>query len=166
MELNIGDVVEFKHYEDIDEHDRWSLDEWDFPKIATVSEFYSDFFKIKETAFNYSYGTVKTVHPKKTETNIPDVYAGDEVLVKAHVINVKGKNLMVSWFEKEDVVKVLKHKPEKFIIQDDHYGMYVSSPSTLTTDKKRAHIFNSREEANDDAAGLHLNTWDVIPYDD
>lgn len=160
MDLNLGDIIEFKDYEEIGKHDLWFLGKWDFPKIAIVSEVYPDSFKIEETGFYYSYGTIKRVLPKM------ELHEGDEVLVKAYVNQVKGKNLMVSWFEKEDVVKVLKHKPEKFIVQEDHYGMYVSSPSTLTTNKKHAHIFNSREEANDDAAGLHLNTWEVLPYDD
>lgn len=64
-----------------------------------------------------------------------------------------------------DAVKILKRKePEHFIVQDDNYGMYIIGEDTLSYDKSKAKIYNSRIEANEAAADMHLNTWEVIPY--
>ncbi|WP_300559035.1 hypothetical protein [Companilactobacillus sp.] len=164
MELNIGDVVEFKHYEDIDEHDRWSLDEWDFPKTTTVSGTHTNSFRIKETFFDYSYGAVKTVHPKKNDANISDLHEGDEVLIKATVKkNVLGNYVVAEELNKEKLIKINVH--HKFIVQDDYYGMYISGRYSLSSAKSEAKIYSSRNEANEAAADMHLNAWDVIPYD-
>lgn len=123
MKLKVGDIVEFKNYEDMVEYAKCGLSACDFPKydvVTSVSKQYG-YFEIKSKPYSYYIDSVKNVFYKKYE---------------------------------------------KFIVQDDHYGMYVSSPLTLTTDKNRVHIFNSRNEANEVAAAMHLNAWDVIPYDD
>lgn len=65
-----------------------------------------------------------------------------------------------------DIAKMLNIKvPEQFIVQEDHYGMYIISKDTLSYDKSEAKIYASRNTANEDAADMHLNAWDVIPYD-
>lgn len=59
-----------------------------------------------------------------------------------------------------------RKEPEHFIVQDDNYGMYIIGKDTLSYDKSKAKVYDSRIEANDDAADMHLNAWEVIPYDD
>lgn len=54
---------------------------------------------------------------------------------------------------------------EHFIVQEDHYGMYVTDSKSLYLGQSKAKIYKSRNEANDEAAAMHLNAWDVIPYD-
>lgn len=66
-----------------------------------------------------------------------------------------------------DIAKMLNIKtPERFIVQEDHYGMYISGKNTLSYDKSKSKIYASRYTANDDAADMRLNSWDVIQYDD
>lgn len=66
-----------------------------------------------------------------------------------------------------DIAKMLNIKvPEQFIVQEDHYGMYISSRYSLSYNKTEAKIYTSRNTANDEAADMHLNAWDVIPYGD
>lgn len=85
------------------------------------------------------------------------------------------------WFVKDDghavdVVKIKLHgiggtglkieTPECFIVQEDHYGMYIGAVGLLIADKCHAKVYNSRDEANEVAADMHLNAWEVIPYGD
>lgn len=89
------------------------------------------------------------------------------MLVKAKIFETKGDNICISLVNKKDVVKVLKRKePEHFIVKEDHYGMYVNGSEVLVVNKDDAKIFDSRNEANEVAAAMHLNAWEVIPYDD
>lgn len=60
----------------------------------------------------------------------------------------------------------MNKEPKRFISQEDHYGMYIETSQELVRDKSKAKIFNSREEANEVAADMHLNAWEVIPYGD
>lgn len=59
----------------------------------------------------------------------------------------------------------MNKEQKRFIAQDDHYGMYIETSQELVQDKSKAKIFNSRDEANKVAADMHLNAWEVIPYD-
>ena len=66
-----------------------------------------------------------------------------------------------------DIAKILKIKtPERFIVQEDYYGMYISDKDTLSYDKSKAKIYTLRYTANEDAADMYLNAWDVVQYDD
>lgn len=60
----------------------------------------------------------------------------------------------------------MNKEPKRFIAQDDHYGMYIETSQELVQDKSKAKIFDSRNEANEVAADMHLNAWEVIPYGD
>jgi len=55
---------------------------------------------------------------------------------------------------------------EHFILQEDHYEMYVTDSRSLSLEKSKAKVYKSRGEASEEAADMHLNAWDVIPYDD
>lgn len=66
-----------------------------------------------------------------------------------------------------DIGKILKiETPECFIVQEDHYGMYIGAVGELVSDKSKAKVYTLRFTANDDAADMHLNAWDVVSYDD
>lgn len=55
---------------------------------------------------------------------------------------------------------------EHFILQEDRYEMYVTDSKSLSLGKSKAKIYNSRNETNNEAADMHLNAWEVIPYGD
>lgn len=55
---------------------------------------------------------------------------------------------------------------DNFIIQEDHYEMYVTDSRSLSLEKSKAKVYKSRGEASEEAADMHLNAWDVIPYGD
>jgi len=69
-------------------------------------------------------------------------------------------------FDQELIDYIIKKSTnERFVLQEDHYGMYVIDSKSLSLDKIQAKVYNSRNEANEDAADMHLNAWDVIPYE-
>ena len=169
MKLKVGDVVEFKKYEDIDYDERALLSEEDFPKSGKVKEICSgEGFFIEESPYWYKTGSVARVISDVDNYDLGVIREGDEVLVKATVNGIFVDKVRISsQIKKSDVVKILKRKaPERFIVQDDKYGMYIIGEDALAYDKSRAKIYNSRIEANDAAADMHLNTWEVLPYDD
>lgn len=168
MKLKVGDVVEFKKYEDIDYDERALLSEEKFPKSGKVKEVCSDEgFFIEESPYWYKTGSVARVISDSDDQDLGVIRKGDEVLVKATVKEVFNGFVQInSSVDKTDVVNVLKRKePEHFIVKEDHYGMYVNGSGVLIADKRHAKVYNSRIEANEDAADMHLNAWDVIPYD-
>ena len=121
-------------------------------------------FNIEGEPYSFSYGSIDYVIDDRNTDEIND---GDEVLIKATVNNVLGDSVWLNpVIFKDDVVKVLKRKEERFIVREDNYGMYVNGSGVLIADKRHAKIYNSRNEANDEAADMHLNAWDVIPYGD
>ena len=93
---------------------------------------------------------------------------GDELLVKAIVEEVFNGFVQInSSVDKTDITKIFKRKtPERFIVQDDNYGMYIIGEDTLSYDKSKAKIYTSRDTANEAAADMQLNAWEVLPYDD
>ena len=44
--------------------------------------------------------------------------------------------------------------------------MYIGAVGELVSDKNKAKVYTLRLTANEDAADMHLNAWEVIPYDD
>lgn len=167
MDLKVGDLVAFKKYEDMTEEEQAGISEKYFPEFGKISAVYKnangmDCFEVDGEQYMFSKGSVDYIIVKGATD---DIHVGDEVLVKTTVGEVKENYIWVSWISKDDVVKVLKRKEEHFIVQEDHYGMYVNGSEVLVVNKDDAKIFDSRNEANKVAAEMHLNTWDVIPYD-
>jgi len=162
MKLKVGDIVEFKKYEDMTDEEQSGISKESFPVFGKVSEIYNTMkrFYIEGEPYIFSYGSIDYVIGDRNTDEIND---GDEVLIKATVNNVLGDSV---WLKtvifKEDVVKVLKRKEERFIVKEDCYGMYVNGSGVLITDKRHAKIYNSRNEANEEAADMHLNAWEVI----
>ena len=161
MELKIGDVVEFKKYEDLSVNDAAFVPEDKLPKYGKVSSVVEGvvdnlYFSIEGSKYAFSANSVARV------VDINDLNAGDEVLVKATVEEVSNGIAQVNL---SDVVDILKRKePEHFIVQEDYYGMYIGVAQELVPDKSVAKIYTSRKTANEDAADMHLNAWDVIKY--
>lgn len=163
MKLKVGDIVEFKKYEDLSVNEAAFVPEGKLPqygKVSSVVEGIADdlYFSIEGSKYAFSANSVARI------VDINDLNAGDEVLVKATVEEVSNGVAQVNF---SDVVNILKRKePERFIVKEDYYGMYIGAAQELVPDKDVAKIYTSRDAANEDAADMHLNAWDVIPYDD
>lgn len=163
MNLKVGDLVAFKKYEDMTEEEHFRIKEEFFPEFGKVKIIDNDgCFRIEDSEYWFKIGSVDYIIAKGATDGI---HVGDEVLVKATVGEVKENYIWTSWISKDDVVKVLKRKEEHFIVQEDHYGMYINGSEVLVTNKDDAKIFNSRDEANEVASDMHLNAWEVIPYE-
>lgn len=162
MKLEIGDVIEFKKYEDMTKDETAYIAGNFFPKSGKIAEIKnSGFFTIENCGFVFNPKSVKRVISNANRFN-----PGDEVLAKVTVKKAFRNYLQInSSIEITDVVKILKRKgPERFIIQEKHYGFYIGVSGDLVSDKDRAQIYTSREDANDDAADMYLSKWEVIPY--
>ena len=164
MKLKVGDLVAFKKYEDMNEWVRLGISKDSFPEFGRVSGIYdkAQRFFIEDEPYMFSEESVDYIIVKGATD---DISVGDEVLVKATIVEAKGTYILPSWVSKDNVVKVLKRKKEQFIVQEDHYGMYVNESGDLTPQKQSAKIYKSRNDANDEATDMHLNAWEVIPYD-
>lgn len=168
VKLKVGDLVVFKKYENMTDEEQSGIIEENFPEFGKVSEVYKvlddiNRFEIEGEPHTFSTGSIKYII-----SNTDDIHAGDEALIKTTLGETKGDYVWTScsWISKDDVIGVLKRKEEHFIVQENHYGMYVNGSEVLVVNKDDAKIYNSRDEANDEAAGLHLNAWNVIPYGD
>lgn len=173
MKLKVGDVVEFKKYENVDYDDRALLSEEEFPKSGKVKEVITAnekdlYFFIEESPYCYSAGSVARVISDVDDHNLGVIIKGDEVLVRATVKEVFNGSVKINpSVDKNDIAKILKRKePEHFIVQDDNYGMYIGTARELVSDNSKAKIYTSRNTANEDAADMHLNAWEVIKYGD
>lgn len=165
MKLKIGDLVVFKKYENMTDEEQSGIIEEDFPEFGKVSEVYDN---INRFAIEGEPYILNTESIKYIISDTDDIHAGDEALIKTTLGETKGDYVWTScsWISKDDVIGVLKRKEEHFIVQEKNYGMYVYGSEVLVVNKDDAKIYNSRDEANDEAAGLHLNAWNVIPYGD
>ena len=165
MKLKVGDIVEFKNYADMSVYDTKILMEEDFPEYGKVTEVHPNgYFCIEGSPYNFYSGSVARVISDPDDYDLGVIRKGDEVLVKAIVKEAFNGFVKINpSIGKTDVTKILKRKaPEHFIVQEDYYGMYVNGSGVLIADKRHAKIYNSRNEANDEAADMHLNAWDVI----
>ena len=165
VKLKVGDLVAFKKYDDMTENERLGIRRCAFPEFGKVSEIHNKAkrFFIEGELVSFSTGTIDHII---SSSNTDDIHAGDEVLIKATAEEVKGNYIWISRISKDEVVKVLKHKYERFVLQEDHYGMYVTDSMSLSLDKSKAKIYNSCNEANEEANDMRLSDWEVIPYDD
>lgn len=168
MKLKVGDIIEFKKYEDMTCDETMCVDEEDFPKSGKIKEIKFDgYFLIENSQYTLNPKSIARVISDADDDDSDVIRKGDEILVKATVKEVFNGFVQINQsVDKTDVVNVLKRKePERFIVQDDNYGMYIIGEDTLSYDKSKAKVYKSRTEANNDAADMHLNAWEVIPYD-
>jgi len=173
MKLKVGDIVEFKNYADMSVDDTALITEDRFPesgKVTEVNELDNELtiFNIEGSPYVFNSGSVARVISDVYDIDINSLKPGDEVLVKATVKDTFNEFAeLIPLVDKTDITKVLKRKePEHFIVKEDYYGMYIGLAQKLVSDKSEAIIYTSRNTANEDAADMHLNAWDVIPYDD
>jgi len=169
MKLEIGDVVEFKKYEDMSVDDTALIMEDRFPesgKVTKVDELDNELtlFNIEGSPYVFNSGSVARIISDVDDVDVDSLKKGDEVLVKATIKDTfNGFVELIPLVKKTDATKILKRKePEHFIVKEDYYGMYVNGSGVLITDKRHAKIYNSRNEANEEAADMHLNAWEVI----
>ncbi|WP_333604218.1 hypothetical protein [Lactobacillus acetotolerans] len=125
MDLNVGDIVEFKNYEDMSWNETLAIPKNKFPKSGKVAEI--------------------------IDSNEGVVY-----------FYIEGNPCS---FINKSVARVVDADTH-FIIQENYYGMYIGGAGKLVSDKSKAKIYTSGNIANSDATDMHLNAWDVIPYDD
>lgn len=170
MKLKVGDIVEFKKYEDIDYDERTLLSEEKFPKSGKVKEVVMAnekalYFFIEESPYCYSAGSVARSISDVDGVDISSLKPGDEVLIKVTIGEVRKNHIWVSWVDKSDVVEILKRKePEHFIVKEGHYGMYIGTARELVIDKSKAKLYASLDGANEAAVDMQLEDWDVIKY--
>lgn len=163
VKLKVGDILKFKNYEDMDDEAQSGVPEESFPQYGKITEIINDdFFYIEDRGYLFNQKSVLRVLGEGKRFN-----PGDEVLVKATVVKVFGDSLQIdSSIDDSDVIKVLKRvKPDCFIVQEKYYGLYIGDSGDLVSDKDRAHIYTSREDA-EEASGMYLRERDVIPYGD
>jgi len=163
MKLKVGDTVEFKKYEDMNDNEIFYIDRDFFPKSGKITEIKNDgFFTIEDYGYVFNPKSVTRIIRDENRFN-----QGDEILVKATVKKDFGTFLQIeSSVDNSDIVKVLKRKePEHFIVQENHYGMYIGFARELVSDKSKAKLHASLDAANEAATDMQLDDWDVIPYD-
>jgi len=168
MKLKVGDVVEFKKYEDMTVSETMLISEEIFHKYGKITEVVSDdFFYIEGYGYLFNPKSVARVISDVDGVDINSLNPGDEVLVKATVTTVfDGFIRIKSSVGRADVTKILKRKePEHFIVKEDYYGMYIGFARELVSDKSKAKLHASLDAANEAATDMQLDDWDVIPYD-
>ncbi len=162
MKLKVGDILKFKNYEDMTDEEQSGVPKESFPKYGKITEIINDgFFYIEACGYLFNQKSVVRVLGEGKRFN-----PGDEVLVKATVKKAFDGYLQIeSSIDDSDVVKVLKRiTPNCYIVQEKYYGLYIGVSGDLVSDKDRAHIYTSREDADNDASDTYLSRWDVIPY--
>ena len=162
MKLKVGDVVEFKKYEDMNGGEVMGISKEDFPKYGKITEVVSDdFFYIEGGGYLFNPKSVTRIVRDENRFN-----RGDEVLVKTIVKKDFGTFLQIEHsVDKSDVVKILKRvKPDCFVVQEKYYGLYIGAYGSLVSDKDTAQVYTSRDDADADAADMSLSEWYVIPY--
>lgn len=162
MKLKIGDVVKFKKYEDLNDDDTACIAGKFFPKLGKIKEIRSDgSFFIEHSGYIFNPESVARVIIDVDSLNV-----GDVVLAKVTIGEIRENHILTSWIDKSDVVEILKRKePERFIVQENHYGMYIGSALGLVSDKSKAQVYASTDAAYQEANDMHLISYDVIPYD-
>jgi len=173
MELKVGDIVEFKNYADMSVDDTALIMEDKFPesgKVKEVNELDNELtlFSIEGSPYVFNSGSVARIISDVDDVDINNLNVGDEVLAKVTVKGIFADGIRISsQIKLSDVVKVLKRKePEYFIVKESHYGMYIGTALELVSDKSKAKIYTSENVCNSDAKDMHLDAWEVLPYDD
>ena len=169
MKLKIGDIVEFKKYEDMTYDEISHIDRDFFPKSGKVSEIKNDgFFTIKYSGYVFHPESVARVISDVDNIDINSLNPGDEVLVKATVKKVFNGFIQIEpSVGRTGVIDILKRKePERFILKEVYYNMYTGEGQGLVSDKNKAKVYTSRDAANHDAINMLLVEWEVLPYDD
>lgn len=173
MKLKVGDIVEFKNYADMSVDDTALIMEDKFPesgKVKEVNELDNELtlFSIEGSPYVFNSGSIARVISDVDVNVINNLNVGDEVLAKVTVKGIFANGIRISsQIKTSDVIKILKRKePEYFIIKESHYGMYIGTARELVSDKSKAKIYTSENVCNSDAKDMHLDAWEVLPYDD
>ena len=170
MELKVGDIVEFKKYEDMADYERAEIGN-NFPEFGKVRKVIVDnekyiYFSIEGSSYGFSAKSIARVIGHEDNIDISSLNKGDEVLVKVTVKKVFDGFIQInSSVGRTDIVKILKHEElECFIVKENYYGMYIGVGLKLVSNKDAAQVYASRDAAYQEATDMHLNAYDVIPY--
>jgi len=170
MKLKVGDIVEFKKYEDMTDDERMMIDMDSFPSSGTVRKVFNnlDFFCIEGKSYAFNVKSIARVISDVDNIDINNLNPGDEVLVKAIVKKVFNGFIQInSSVGRTDVIEILKRKePERFIVKENYYGMYIGVELKLVSNKDTAQVYASRDAAYQEATNMHLKDWKVMKYDD
>lgn len=173
MKLKIGDIVEFKKYEDMSMYDTALLTEEDFPKSGKVTDVKTldtgaEYFCIEGSQYNFNSSSVARVISDVDGVDINSLNPGDEVLVRVTIKKVFNGFLQINpLVDKTDVTKILKRKePKHFIVKENYYNMYIGTARKLVSEKSKAKVYTSCDTANEDARSMPIKDWELIPYDD
>ena len=166
MKLEIGDIVEFKKYEDMTDDENMWIGKKFFPLSGKVKEINVSgcdrYFRITGSEYIFSKESVARVISDADD--VENFNPGEEVWIKATVNVCYDDTIFINpverFLNKNDVLKTQEH----FIIQESHYGMYIGTSRELVSDKSKAKIYTSQNVCNGDAADMNLDSWDVIPY--
>ncbi|MGL5141423.1 MAG: hypothetical protein ACRC69_08545, partial [Acinetobacter baumannii] len=169
MKLKVGDIVEFKNYADMTNEEHMMIGKDSFPASGKVRKVFNnfDFFCIEGSLYAFNVKSIARVISDVDVNVINNLNVGDEVLAKVTVKGIFANGIRISsQIKTSDVVKILKRKePEYFIIKESHYGMYIGTARELVSDKSKAKIYTSENVCNSDAKDMHLDAWEVLPYD-
>lgn len=170
MKLKVGDIVEFKKFEDMTDDECMMIDMDSFPSSGTVRKVFNnfDFFCIEGKSYAFNVKSVARIISDVDDVDISNLNVGDEVLAEVTVKGIFANGIRISsQIKTSGVVKILKRKePEYFIVKESHYGMYIGTARELVSDKSKAKIYTSENVCNSDAKDMHLDAWEVLPYDD
>lgn len=170
MKLKVGDIVEFKNYADMTNEEHMMIGKDSFPASGKVRKVFNnfDFFCIEGSLYAFNVKSIARVISDVDVNVINNLNVGDEVLAKVTVKGIFANGIRISsQIKTSDVVKILKRKEsEYFIIKESHYGMYIGTARELVSDKSKAKIYTSENVCNSDAKDMHLDAWEVLPYDD
>ena len=167
MELKVGDVVEFKNWEYMEDNESKYFVGGFSPRSGKIAEIRNNgSFLVEDRKHVFNQKSIARVI--SNDVDVDSLKSGDEVLAKVTVKKVFDGFIQInSSVGVSDVVKVLKRiTPERFIVKENYYGMYIGVALKLVSNKDTAQVYASRDAAYQEATDMHLNTYDVIPYDD
>ena len=97
MKLEIGDFVEFKKYEDMNDDEIFYIDRDFFPKSGKITEIDNDgFFTIEDYGYVFNPKSVARVISDVDEVDISGLKPGDEVLIKVTIGEVRKNHIWLS----------------------------------------------------------------------
>jgi len=171
MKLKIGDVVEFKNWEYMEDNESKYFVGGFSPRSGKIAEIRNNgSFLVEDRKHVFNQKSIARVISNEDDVDISSLKPGDEVWVKTTVNVCYDDTVFINHVErfakKYNLKKVKNEEPDCFIVKEDRYDLYIGATRDLVSSKDRAKIYESRDDANIDAADMQINAWEVIPYDD
>ena len=167
MELKVGDVVEFKNWEYMEDNESKYFVGGFSPRSGKIAEIKNNgSFLVEDRKHVFNPKSISRVI--SNDVDVDSLKSGDEVMAKVTVKKVFDGFIQInSSVGRTDVIEILKRKePERFIVKENYYGMYIGKALDLVSNIKAAQVYAGSDAAYQKATDMHLNEYDVIPYDD